>query len=130
RFVEANRGDRAQRRERQRQAGHGRQVAHGVGLAPILGERNVGVRDGFADAHHLTEPSSEPARTRLAKHSMAALRQAAKIGAESPSHSAITAPPPPAPVSFAPSAPASRASAQQRSMPSVDTNMPESNIWL
>jgi hypothetical protein len=47
-----------------------------------------------------------------------------------PSHSAITAPPPPAPVSLAPSAPASRAIAQARSISGVDRKSPDNSIWL
>ena len=91
-----------ERGERQRQAAGGGQVERGVALAPVLDERDVGAR-ARGDAGHL--PASD--RVAMKPCDARGLPRGEDLGLlASRGASAITAPPPPAPVSLAPCAPA------------------------
>src|SRR5262249_13855095 len=118
-LFEADLGARDQAVERERQRRYGRQILGDVAFAPVLDEGNVGARLRYAEHGILTVNPSNPAA-----------RQAPSTVSSRPGASAIAAPPPPAPVSLAPSAPAARASAHRRSNSGELTPSFPSSSWF
>src|SRR5206468_6824343 len=93
--------------EGQRQAAGGRQVEHLVALPPVFDEGDVGAGDGGGRGHDGAPAGAATMSVRNPSYPAACQR--ASTSRVCPGASAMTAPPPPAPVSLAPTAPAARA---------------------